>query len=123
MKPESIDREKDQQKKAKMIEAFFELLDKNTSDHHEMFYIVRAFCEFFEFMSDQRFKHDADILTTYQSIKDIMQKKGLTAHDNSFDNMAETSIQAVIIAGQNAEAINIINGMHKELGEVMSLSS
>lgn len=110
--------QEDQKEKAEMIKSFVEILDKHTSNHHDVYYLVRALRDFCGFMAGQRFIHGEFIMKHARYIEELIRKNN-DRYLDAFVNMADAASEAAALAGQDAEGINIFNEMEKEISETI----
>jgi hypothetical protein len=106
------------EEKSELIKAFAEILDKHTSDHHDVYYLVRALRDFCEFMANQRFIHGECLMRHSRYIENLVREKN-SLYLDALVNMADAASEAMALAGQNAEGINIFNKMEKEISETI----
>lgn len=103
------------EKKATMIKLLAEAIDKNTKDEHEVYEVIHSLENGFNFLSDQRWAHDSNILQIARYIEDDLKKKNQSAWLDQFQEMADTASEAMIVSNQCWEGIKIICSMEEEM--------
>jgi hypothetical protein len=119
MKTETL--KSDPEKKAEMIKAFAEALDKNTASHHEVWQVLHALQECFKFMVDQRWEHDPNIMSIARYIEDVLIKKNQGIWLDQFTKMADSASETMIISNQCCEGVYIIRRMEEEIEAIEEL--
>jgi len=99
------------EKKAKMIKMLAEAIDKNTDDEHEVYQFVHALKNGFDFLSDSRWCLRSDSLTIIRYIEDELKR---SAWLKSFQEISETASEALLIANQNYEGIEVVCSMSED---------
>lgn len=107
------------EEKAKIIQTLGTILDKHCADRNDVYYVVRALREWSEFMANQRFAYDSAVIVDFKNIGNIIKKNHADRNLSVFEDMSESVSEAIILGGQNAEAINIINEMNEDLSSIM----
>ena len=108
-----------EEKKA-MIQELIGIIDKNTSSKNDVWYLVKGIKEFSEFFAEQRLLHNAQIFKESRVIMSQISKSGYNNYMEPFTKMAEAASTAMIIAGQNAEALSLFSNMGDDLSGVLS---
>jgi len=106
--------------KETLIQELCGIIDKNTSNKNDVWYLVKGIKEFSEFFAEQRFLHNPQIFKESRVIMSLISKSGYKNYMEPFMKMAEASSTAMTIAGQNAEALNMFSNMGDEFSRILS---
>lgn len=100
--------------KAEVLSAFMESLDKHTKDRHDLYYVLDTINMCFRFMSDQRFKYDPSVMNDCRTIHKYLEKH-VSHQVSTFDSLAESAVEVMIISNQRFEGIDILGSMDEDI--------
>jgi len=106
------------EKKAEMIRMLGAAIDKHTEDEHDLYNVIHAVTHVFEFIGDQRWELESDIMIKARYIEDDLKKKNQGVWLDEFIKMANIASEAMIISNQSWEGIQVILSMDEELNAI-----
>ena len=112
----------EEQKEAN-LKAFDATFRKHLKTEADTEYLARTLNKIGTWMIDQRFEHNESFLHDIEMIEDILIKSncGTDRYIKTFQQMAKTSMTALIISNQTAEGLYLIGDMEDELTKIYAL--
>lgn len=106
--------------KAAMIKQLCSVLDQRTTNARDVLNLVNFILDAGEFLTELRGQaNNGNMKTALQVQKLILASKGSDHLEAPFMVLADTANSGAILAGQHAEALNLVNGMSTELEQLV----
>jgi hypothetical protein len=100
----------DKEKKAEIIKAFAEALDKHTSTAHEVWCVIHALQDACEFLENKRYKYRHDLSFDIRCMREDIKEIRTQLYDDFTDDILET----IMLSGANAEGLIVVNSKPME---------
>ena len=110
--------QKDQKKKAEMIEAFAMALDKHCAGSYEIESVINAMTESSRYLSEQN-QYKETIVYELREAEQIIEKHGNKNYFARSRNLFEEFICGMILAGQMTTGTQLIYQMQDDLENVI----
>ena len=110
----------DKEEKAEIINAFTKLIDKHCASGTDVWFVIRAIRDCFQFMADKRYKYRTDLFALQiRSIKNSLKND---KDIDFFNDVFEDLLECILTSGENAEGLIIMDSseMRNELSTFLS---
>lgn len=98
-------------RKAELIKAFAETLDKHCESDQDAWCVLVAFMDFCKFFEGQRERYPYDLSCQIRTVREKLTEDDVRL----YDDLSDDCLSSIMISASNAEGLLVYNSMREDL--------